>query len=184
MEQEEQLVQPEPPSQPFDERGFVPMAHQDPVLTKWQLSGKDLISEIRQYLSGKKYDPKENKFMSVGIKLMNDKGIGAVSSIIAPYTSKNTFLTNLDEDYIREMILQKNVSINCLLATSGKNYEIHPEFMSLISEFLSDMIYFAIQRAWKEGERKFLRTTEQRRYVIQERPDVVRPERKRRWGLF
>jgi len=149
---------------PDEQYSFGAQGAKDPELIKWQLSGKDLLEEIRNLMMGNSWNPTTEKWEPDADPLMNQEGINAIIKIVQDYVNKNTILSTLEEPFILYIVREINFDVNELLVASYEDFGIKKQYLSVVSNSICNMIYFAMQRALKGGEKTFLTSTEQRRY--------------------
>ena len=149
---------------------FLPVPEMPSDLTRWQLSSEDILDKLEHSLRGEIWNEREQRYESKGQKLMNDEGIRSVLSIVESVVNKIAFLSNLEQDMIFMITRELGIDLIQLIHMKHNEYNIKAEHASLIVDKVTFLIYLGLQRAFMEGERKFLRTTEQRKYLIQENP--------------
>jgi hypothetical protein len=155
----------------FSDNQFIPVPDMPSELTKWQLDSTDIIDQQKHYLRGEIFDTEKSSYVFTGIRLMNEKGVSSLSLVLQQYLNKNTNLSNLSEDFIRDDMVYFNLDLVEFIRVNYTGFEINKEYMSMIIQTVCDTVFFAMMRAMNNGERIFLRSTEQRKHIIQELPE-------------
>ena len=154
----------------------------DTDLTKWQLDYTDIITQIQHNLRGEIYDSEKDRWVETGIRYMNEQGIGAISLILTQYINKNTFLSNLDNDIILEIVRNVNYDIKNTILVNQEKFEIKGEDRSIITNAIVTAIYESLRRAYQEGEKRFLKLIQQREIVRTTAP--IDQQQKQGWWIF
>jgi hypothetical protein len=141
-----------------------PNVSRDPELIKWQLSGADLVEEIKNRLLGKVWDEKEEKWKQQTEPELNTTGINFVVSNLIQIINKNTILSTLDEVMTFKIMLELDNTLSNNFAIYYKEFGIKVAKLSLVKDAVCNQCYFAMARAIGGGEKKFLSSTEHRQY--------------------
>lgn len=143
---------------------------QDPDLTRWQLSSDDVVLWIEHDLRGEIFDEMGRKWVvpEHAKALMNERGIREMISVVRNNINKITFLSNLDEEDIFILTRETHKDVAQLIARNYKYYGLDKSHFNLVVHKIVFMLYPALRRAWKEGERIHLRTVERRGYSYAE----------------
>lgn len=137
----------------------------DPELIKWQLTGHDLINEIKHRLKGDVYDEVNEKWEKETRQLLNDQGINDIIALLNAYgINKNTILSTLNESMVFKIMLIFDGDLSELFAINHDNYELQVQKMSLVKDAICNQVYFAMTRAIGGAEKNFIQSTEQRTY--------------------
>ena len=157
--------------------------NRDAELTRWQLSAWDLLNDLEHDLKGEFWNENTRLWEKAEYsnQLLNDKGVRAIISLLKPIVNKNTFLSNLREERVNKLLLFISNRVCETLYFNFKEFDIKPEFYFILNEMIQDFLETAFRRPQDEGERSFIRSTEQRRVLVQERPNS---EKKGVFGLF
>lgn len=146
---------------------YITSRQQDAGLTRWQLTPEDIITELENDLRGMTYNHKEEKFVKTGaIPSLNERGIREIISIVRSKINKITFLSNLDQEDIRQITLDVNLSLISLLFSKFDDFELKKENLEIILDQVIHLVYMGLMRAFNEGERKFLGKSEKRMEVF------------------
>jgi hypothetical protein len=154
---------------------------QNPELTKWTLDPNEILCDLQHDLRGEMFDKSQRRWIQVGDKLLNDKGINTIISHCKTIINKNAFLSNLDDAYIHEIVLDLTNNLTVLMSVNYDDWGIDPSkaYMSQIIEKTRVYIFLGLRRALNESEKKFISRIESVQRHIQEQP-----ERKKRFGIF
>jgi len=92
--------------------------------------------------------------------LANDDGINAIMLIVRSVVNTNIIMSNFNEDEIRQLIHDTGVELTFLVGFNWEQFEIDKANMRIIIGVALRMCYAALKRAYKAGEKDFLRTTQ------------------------
>jgi len=126
-------------------------------ILKWQLEFQRDIEDWKEHMRGKVRDPHTGEWKAEGVKLMNERGIRFVASIMYLHMNKNTILTDLTEDIILDTCSILCGFFNEHFLLKGRDYNMAKENMDLIITSIMDIFYFALLRAKDGGEREFIK---------------------------
>ncbi len=87
----------------------------------------------------------KNYWMKIGTRVMNDKGIEMVVSILNGYVNRNSLFTQLDEEEIYKIMLLLARNVNALFYSKGKEYELDNAYKSIVKDKICDMAFFALK---------------------------------------
>jgi hypothetical protein len=146
----------------------------DAETTRWQLSGLDLIEELRQRLLGRMMG-NNGEYIEVGKRLCNDQGIGKIIWQVNSYINKNTQLSYYIPDEISRLMISFRKDLTDLLKNEWKDFEIDVRDLSIIHASVSNTVWSALNRARFGGEKEFLQHSEQR---IVRRSDMIGGQQK------
>lgn len=142
-------------------------------LTMWSLSSQDILKEIEHDLRGEIFNEETEKWELVaeGKPLMNDEGIRSIVSLARTIVNKVAFLSNLSEDMVLQISRDFADDLADLLFNNIEQFEIKRTHLNIIVTKISYIIYVALQRAYEEGERRFLKTAERRIVSVRQDPN-------------
>jgi len=106
-----------------------------------------VIERFRRNLRGEMFSQEQRKWVLLGKRAMNDKGIREVISVLDTYVNRNTLLSNLDDEEIYKMILTLNKELNTLFYLRWKMFALEIEDISLLATRISDMCFLALKQA-------------------------------------
>jgi len=132
---------------------------------QWQLSGLDLIEEIRQRLKGKVYNIEKGEWEKISEPLMNEWGIGKICNMLSWYINKNVQLSYFEPDEISKLLTGFEKDLSFLFEYYWEKMEMERATARSVARWISDMVWAAVQRARYGGEKQFIEGTEQRRII-------------------
>lgn len=133
----------------------------DSETTRWQLTGLDLLEELRQRLMGKMMDS-SGSYVPVGKRMCNDKGIGKIIWLANSYINKNVQLSYFIPEEIAMLMISFRKDLSDLLVNERKGFDIDKTDLSIIHSSVSNTVWAALNRARLGGEKSFLQNSEQR----------------------
>ena len=140
---------------------------QNASLTMWIEQSDDLIEQLEHDLRGDAYNAEEDKWGRGDRPQLNDRGIRSVISIVRPIISKNTFLSNINEDDVFRVCKSTQRKAARLLFKNAEKFEIQTGHHETIQEIINNYVEFAVRRAMDQGEREFLSKSTQESRIIQ-----------------
>jgi hypothetical protein len=139
-------------------------------LIRWQLDPKDYLLDMERILSAAYYDPSKRVLIpDEQNRLINNKGLHKIKMIMQSHLTKNIILSNLEMDEIEHIIINLMVEVIDHLENNWQEYQINKTDLGFIIHIIHTQAYALLKRAYKEGERKFLKTTERRIETHQDR---------------
>ena len=114
----------------------------------------ELIERIEHMLKGQIYDEASNKFVEKYERLINDKGISKIMSIIRSRIHKHLHLTNFSEEDVKRIAYEVRMTIIDLLAINQEEFGINKSDLTLVEINVDHMVYTALKRAYQQGERR------------------------------
>jgi hypothetical protein len=146
---------------------------------KWQLWSDDILSGFEDILRNRKWDAQKGMYVNIGIPIMNEVGIQAIMNEVAPLINRNTFLSNVKEERIMQLMLWKSNRITELLGNNYEKYDLDIDhYFSLIS-IIQDVLEFTMRRPVDEGERIYQKTINRLAQTI-----IRKPEEKKTFTIF
>lgn len=146
---------------------------------KWQLSGIDVIEEIRQRLKGKAFDDEHGKWIDFRDPIVNEWGVGEICWWVASYVNKNQLLSYYEPEEISKKLIDFECTLTRKLEFDWKRMGIRQEDVDIVFLTIADAVWSATNRARFGGEKQFIEGTEQRRIIATE----GKPEDQQK-GLF
>ncbi|MFP4019280.1 MAG: hypothetical protein ACOC44_18435 [Promethearchaeia archaeon] len=151
-----------PDTPPAEQTETISRQQADGQTTRWQLSGADLMEQLKQRLKGKMWDEREGKYKKVGKELVNDEGVGSILSIVNFYINKNTQLSYFIPKEISMIMENFRKDLTDLFKLRHSDFDLDKEDMSLVHGCVSNFVWAALNRARYGGEKEFLQNSEQR----------------------
>jgi hypothetical protein len=131
---------------------------------RWMLSNGDLIDEFTHLIAGEVLtldSERREVWAPMGTRLMNDEGIRWLITTISPHISKNTQMTQLDENWIRDRCRSISRIVAEGLVINEKRFEVSKYNFFQIKEITMNLIELSLRRG-KEGlTLRFLEATTQ-----------------------
>ncbi len=148
----------------------------------YQLDPVDIITELRHNLMNETYNADKKKWMSKGTPKINEQGVNDIIDSVQSVVNKNTFLSDLDEDKIYDIMRILHVDIAALLFTNFYKYKIHKNHLTQILWTPLLLLFPALKRA--ESGKTLKSLTQMHQIVEQIKRGDHKPEKKHRFGLF
>ncbi len=156
---------------------------------KFQLSPIDLKNSIRLNLRGKGFDRASGQEVDIGAKLLNEEGIAEIMNIVEPIIDRNTFLSVLEEDRVKEIMHNLDRTLISILANGARDWRpegverdyIAPADLESIRAIVIYPIYFALSRASNKGKTLELLSKSTHESIVK-RDDET--SNKKRFGFF
>ncbi len=159
----------------------------DPTIAQLQLDMSTTIEFIEHDLKGEhltvEIDQEGNKvpvWKSSGMRMVNDKGVRAIISLLHSYLNVNTFLSVVGEEQIEAIMSRFHLNLAGLLIDNQEEFEISNEYLYILEGKLTDIVWLALLRASKGG--KTLECFTKTHSVSEMRE--MKQERKKFLGLF
>lgn|SRR3990167_2273627 len=154
-------------------------------LIRWQLDAEDIMLKLKAallrknlvikgdnvemqdikltrtvYVKGKKKGEmvKEEREYAL-VPLLNEEGLRDLIAIVESYLNKNTYLSELNEFEIAELVRETMISIIGILYSKHREYDLEEKNLDIVINIMFNYIYSAAKRAEKGGERKFITNT-------------------------
>lgn len=143
----------------------------DPQSRQWQLSSYDITEEIRHQLDGE--IPVDNQggniiqWKRVKEPLCNDTGINEIISYISIYLNKNVHLSYFTPEEIAtimldlECTLTRKFELDWIRTWDGRYQDV-----DIVFNWLTNIIWAALQRARFGGEKQFFEASEQKTVTL------------------
>jgi len=167
----------------------MPIQATDPQLGRWVESADDLLQLLEYDLACKHIVYKENKDGGIttdwirdeGVEpLMNEQGIRFIIGKLRTVCSRNTFLSDLDENRVYQIGLLTSMSITANLYVRMKEFGVKDTITcDLIIEEINNVMELALRRAINRGEAKGLFSMHKTIESLQNRPQQQQSK-----GLF
>lgn len=139
---------------------------------KWQLSGIDVIEEIRQRLKGNVFDDEKGEWTTFRSPICNEWGIGEICWLVASYINKNQLLSYFEPEEISKKLIDFECTLTRKFEFDWHRMGIRQEDVDIVFLTIADAVWSATNRARFGGEKQFIEGTEQRRIIATEgRPD-------------
>jgi hypothetical protein len=106
-----------------------------------------VIERFRRNLLGQMFSQDERKWVDLGKRSLNDKGIREVISVLDSYVNRNTLLSNLDDEEIYKLTMSLNKELNTLFYMGWDKFEIDVSDISLLVLRICDMCFLALKQA-------------------------------------
>jgi len=152
----------------------------DPQTRQWQLSGFDIIEEVRHRLRGEipTTNPQSEfvEWINVTDPIANEKGIAEITRIMSAYINKNIQLSEFDERETAQLLKGFESALVRKIETDFIEMDIRKEDADQVFLIVANTVWAGINRARFGGEKKFIEGTEQRRIVSSESPEKGKGE--------
>jgi hypothetical protein len=109
------------------------------------LKGQILQVSYKKDANGNTYPISEWK--KIGARVMNDKGVEMVVSILNKYVNRNSVFTQLEEEEIYKITRTLAKNLNALFYAKGEEFEIDVNYKSIIADGVTDMCFFAMKQS-------------------------------------
>lgn len=147
----------------------------DPQTRQWQLSGFDIVEEIRHRLNGEipRDDPSSEfpEWVKISRELANDRGKNELCWLLSSYINKNMQLSWYSPPQINILLIDFEKSLTWKLESDYRRMGIRKEDIDTVFQTIANTIWSAINRARFGGEKQFIEGTEERRIVSSESGD-------------
>jgi hypothetical protein len=157
--------------------GGLPQQGMSSDLIRWQLSGEQVLDEIEHNLKGEIWvvDAEgRGSFVTRYKALLNDNGVNAMMAGIRHVLNANIYLSDLEEEDIRNLTLSSTIDAIFKLRQMYKEWGVDVANLSTIVNIIEFQTYAALRRAYKGATMHFLITTQR---VIEQRVDRPQMER-------
>lgn len=128
---------------------------------KWRVDTADILEELKHKLKGEIKNDSE-KWIKVGIPLLNNTGVESIVSFISFYLNRVVILSNFDQEDIAFLIYGLSTDLRAEILVNIDYWEI--DSPQILKRVIMDFILAAIHRAKDGGERdafgKIMRTIE------------------------
>jgi len=113
----------------------------------------------------------EGQIKSTGRRLMNDRGVNEVMGNVGSVVSRDSYVTNLDEEHVIALIYNLRDVLIEQLMQNRYNYKIDTDTdrTSIVFICLS-MSFTALRRGYKEGDRRFFKGSSMEFYQGYQQP--------------
>lgn len=144
-----------------DDGWLAPRDQQSADLTKFMLTPDEPLGIIEHELKGEIWLDDQQKWHKIGDPFLNDAGIRAIMSKLKFYSNKITFLTDLDNEYIYEMMLCLANDLTQLLFNNGEDYGIDwsKSHQNDIVNDITSIIFASTRKSYLQTFLKFLQTS-------------------------
>ena len=154
---------------------FLPLGSaQAPDLTRYMLDPKEIITQYMHYLAGEGYNEKTGTWQRVtGITpILNKEGLGAIHREISSFVNNVHFLTNYEQQHIYDTVYTFSNDLTQMIFNNGERWGLKWEeaMQNNIVNNIAAIVFAAMQRAWNQGERKFLGSQTKILHRIDETP--------------
>ena len=143
----------------------------DPNTRQWQLTGLDIIEQIRHRLRGEVYndDPKaKEEWTKLGKELVNEQGVGELCLFLDTYINKNIILSYFTPEQINIWLIDFEKSLTRKFEYDYEKMGMNIQDVDLVFLMIANTVWAAINRARFGGEKQFLENSEQRRTIYSE----------------
>jgi len=127
-----------------------------------QTNPQTLLDEFEHKLKGEikeLNDNGEEKWIKKFDAIANNSGIQSIIVDLGSIVNQNTILSNLEEDDIRKLTVEFGKMLTFKLMIKYKTYDIQKSNLNTIVMGATSLVFISLKRGFKEGERKFLKTT-------------------------
>jgi len=124
---------------------------------KWRLDTKNIADQLEHQLCGQKWNDVSKKWEQGDFDPpMNKKGAQEISNIIRDLNNRVSFLSELNEDQIKDICLDVNSALVSLMFMNWENFEIRKESARWIITKVMNMVFIGLNRAKGRGEAELL----------------------------
>lgn len=145
------------------------MQQADSSVLIYQLQTDDILEELEMNLKGFDYDSNEGKYIAKRERIINDKGLSIIMTLLKMELNKTKILSYYEDEDVRIRCQEFEYHLVDILAAKYKEWDIDINFLSAVRAMLGNSVYSAYMRALKGGERNFLKGTEKRIETYSER---------------
>jgi len=133
-------------------------------LFRLKLLTEETIQDIENNLRGLDWDGQRGQWIQTREPLLNNEGINAImTNIVKPVVNKEVLQSNLDEEYIQRMAIQFEDNLaDTLFANFSKFGLKSKQNMNNIVDWVGNIVYCTLRRAYAGGERKSMSSHEVR----------------------
>lgn len=136
----------------------VPIALQNQDLMRFQMIVKDILEMVSNLLRRKVKIGKE--VISAGKPILNEEGIATILLAIHARINKNTFMSNLDEDLIKKIVMEVGFHLNNILFLYwDRSFNMDIGYYSEILWEIIDIVEIGLRRAMGGEERRLSLST-------------------------
>ncbi len=186
---------PLPPQQPVDPMatnvGYIPQLQRDldPIMSK-HLDASEMLSKLKYMLMGYEYDEESDEYKKVMITVIDSKGkqvqveepplmpprtVRTLISSLEMYLNSNTFLSELKEDRINDIMWGVCQNLAILFFRLGSR--IGPEERAWFGSTIKDTIFLGLSRAGNKITLDAMSKMQQTHEIIQGTPKTPTPEK-------
>ena len=126
----------------------------EPSVAQLQLDMSDVINFIEHDLKGEYFyigmddnGQQMREWRKSGVRMMNDKGVQTIISILHTYLNPNTFLTNLDDEDIERMMSRIHKHLAGLFIDKQEDWEIPNALLDTLMDKVTNIVWLAMKRA-------------------------------------
>lgn len=130
-----------------------------------QLNLDEAIKKIEYSLQGLTWDTDKSTFKQHTDPLLNKKGVQDIIRLCIGFLHKGLYLSNLDEDEVSKKMIDFRCMLADLMLLNFWNYEIQEENLDQIRVIVEFNFFFAIKRAFGQGDKLYLGKIQQMRTV-------------------
>ena len=99
----------------------------------------------------------DGEIEKIGIPIMNEQGIGRVSSMLIPFINDPIRFGNISEDEVRSLTLKIVNDITIDIGINWREYGIvNSSSKDIIIDSLMTLIFITLTRSEEQGEKNFL----------------------------
>lgn len=155
-------------------------------LIRWWHDNTDVIDQLWRDLTDASWDTHQNRFVpNEKTRLINDEGVKNLQLIVRSHTSKGVKLSNLEEEDIKRIHANCMMEVVMLLWAKHSTFKIDKNNLGVIRTIIDTLVYTELRRAFKAGEKRFLRGTITYDQSVQNNSNnATHGDRKRMLGLF
>lgn len=150
--------------------GYMDQASSD--IIREFLNPSDVLNQIEHQLRGEKWNPKTQEYETKKrVALANEDGINTLMTVLEPRVSRMFTLSNFfDEDRINRVMINFSNSVARLLAHKYRAFGMARDMRDIVHDIIVDSVEASMLRAYKAGEKTFLRGTMERKEVYSNVP--------------
>lgn len=126
------------------------------------LDNSSLLLHIESFLSGRQLvertDPQTGKkktvWEQIGDPKMNQRGIASIMLLLRSYLDKNTIMTHIDKESLLSFMDFFSMNLAIFLGQNVDEFEIRPNYLSHVSDFIVDEVYVTLLRGLDGNEKQ------------------------------
>lgn len=131
---------------------------EEQTIQNLRLEAYDILSDLEHHLKGEFRNERDNTWGKLGGPLLNDEGIKSIMTIVGIYVSRNTFMSNINDETICEIVYSLGNKIKEELLQEQNNWDLKVSWRLLV-QLVGDFVELTLRRAENGGERNSMTQT-------------------------
>ena len=146
-----------------------------------QINPDAQVEVFERVLRGEKYNYDTGLWEKKYKTFINDDCLSEIMPIVRAIVCLNTTISNLDDDEVRNIIIELNDELSILFRLKYKEFGIEKANLSTICNMICRMAYMALKRGYMKGDKELIKGTT----IRHEQIHVGMPQRKDSvWSAF